>query len=321
MRISSLAAAAIGLFLPSGGCTQILYDVESQPVVIWSEGTRMAGTVWRPEEPGDAPLPAILLVHGWGGLREHLDATYAPKFADAGFIVLSFDYRGWGGSDGKLVTVEPLPESSREGGAEVTVPARVIREVVDPFDQIEDVRNALAWLLAEPGVDPERIGIWGTSYGGGHVIVMGATDPRIRAIVAQVGSQGGEESAELSAHAAQRAAQKARGEIDPIPQGIDSAPGLAGTPDYAKMVRYRPITYASRVRAPTLFIDAEDEELFDRRKNGLAVHEIVKANTTSRYAVVSGTHYDVYTRHYIDASDQALAWFDEHLKPDEKGSP
>ncbi|MBW2396289.1 MAG: alpha/beta fold hydrolase [Deltaproteobacteria bacterium] len=302
------------LMLPSAGCAQLLYDVESKPVVIWSEGTRMAGTLWRPEKAGDEPLPGLLLIHGWGGLRDHLDATYAPKFADAGFAVLTFDYRGWGDSDGKLVAEEPLPENSRVPGSNVTVAARVIREVVDPYDQIEDVRSAFAWLLAEHGVDKERIGIWGTSYGGGHVVMLGASEPRVKAIVAQVGSQGGEESEEFRAHAHRRAAEKARGEIDPIPQGIDAVPGLSGTPDVAKMVRYRPILFADRVNVPTLFIDMEDEELFDRTKNGLAAHEIVKANTASRYVTHPGQHYDVYTRHYIAASDEALAWFVQHLK-------
>ena len=321
MRFALFALAAAVVLSPSAGCAELLYDVESHPVVIWSEGTRMGGTLWRPEARGEEPLPAILLVHGWGGVREHLDATYAPKFADAGFVVLSFDYRGWGDSDGKLVTAEPLPEASREPGSQVTVKAKVIREVVDPFDQIEDVRNALAWLLGEPGVDTERVGIWGTSYGGGHVVVMGATDPRIRAIVSQVGSQGGEASAELGAHAAMRAAQKARGEIDPIPQGIDGVEGLRGTPDVAKMARYRPITFAPRISAPTLFIDMEDEELFDRSQNGLAAHEIVKARAPSEYVLYPGKHYDVYTTNYIAASDTALAWFVKHLTPAGTAAP
>lgn len=324
--LRSLAVSLVGpllvlLVAPSSGCAQLLYDVESKPATIWSEGTRMAGTLWRPEAAGTEPLPGILLIHGWGGLREHLDMTYAPKFADAGFVVLTFDYRGWGDSDGKLVAAEPLPESSREVGSEVTVPARVIREVVDPYDQIEDVRNAFAWLLAEPGVAADRIGIWGTSYGGGHVVVLGATEPRVKAIVAQVGSQGGEENAEFRAYAEKRAAEKARGDSDPIPQGVDTAPGLNGTPDVAKMVRYRPITFADRLTVPTLFIDMEDEELFDRKKNGLAAHEIVKASGESRYVTYPGKHYDVYTRRYIAASDEALEWFVQHLKRETKSAP
>ena len=94
----------------------------------------------------------------------------------------------------------------------------------------------LDFLVGEPGVDVNRIGIWGTSYSGGHVIYVGAHDSRVAAIVSQVGYQGIGWSAERLRFAQQRATDKARGEIDPIPQGIDVSPNLRGTPDLGKMV-------------------------------------------------------------------------------------
>ena len=210
--------------IPSSSCG-LVYGVKSEGVVIWSEGTRISGTLWKPKEVGaDERLPAILLTHGWGGVRSHLDRTYGPKFAGAGFVVLTFDYRGWGDSDGKLVMRESQPKPDDAG--EVTVRARVIREVVDPFDQVDDIRNALDFLVGDPNVDVHRIGIWGTSFAGGHAIWTGAHDSRIRVIVAQVGAQGSEQTAELLEHARGRATAKARGDIDPIPQGIDQVPGL-----------------------------------------------------------------------------------------------
>jgi dienelactone hydrolase len=301
------------LGLPSSGCA-LVYGVSSEPVVIWSEGTRLTGTLWKPKDvaPEDE-LPAILLTHGWGGVRSHLDSTYAPKFAGAGFVVLTFDYRGWGDSDGKLVMREPAPAPGADG--EVTVKAQMIREVVDPYDQLDDIRNALDFLVGDPQVDTARIGIWGTSFSGGHVIWMGARDPRIRVIVAQVGAQGSDRTPELIAHGQSRATAKARGDIDPIPQGIDQVEGLDGTPDWAKIARYRPIDSASAIRVPTLFIDAEDEELFDRMENGHAAYEIVAKNAPAEYAVFPGKHYDIYTVRYPAASDRALAWFQRHLQP------
>ncbi|MCP5065548.1 MAG: alpha/beta fold hydrolase [bacterium] len=305
-------AALIAIALPSSSCA-LIYGVSSEPVVVWSEGTRLAGTLWKPDDLAPSQrLPAILLAHGWGGVRSHLDSTYAPKFAGGGFVVLTIDYRGWGDSDGKLVMKEEQPKPNEKG--EVMVRAQVIREVVDPFDQLDDIRNALDFLVGDSNVDSSRIGIWGTSFAGGHVVWMGAHDSRIRAIVSQVGSQGAEQSAELIAHANRRAIAKSRGEIDPIPQGIDQVPGLDGTPDFAKIVRYRPIDHAERVRVPTLFIDAEDEELFDRMKNGHAAFEIISGNTTAEYETYPGSHYDIYTKRYLKASDRALAWFERHLK-------
>ena len=195
--------------------------VERRAIHIWSDGTRMAGDLWLPAGFGEGhDKPAILLTHGWGGTRDHLNNTYAPKFAEAGFVVLTFDYRGWADSHSRLVIIGEQPEPDVNG--EVTVRARAIREVVDPKDQLRDITSALDYLSGEPGIDPDRIGIWGTSYSGGHVIHVGARDDRVAAIVSQVGYQGvGGWSPEARRHARQRAIDKARGKIDPIPQGVD----------------------------------------------------------------------------------------------------
>lgn len=285
---------------------------DRKAVDIWSDGTRMSGDLWLPDGFGDGDdKPAILMTHGWGGERSHLNGSYAPKFARAGFVVLTFDYRGWADSDSRLVIVDDQPKSDAEGL--VTVRARAIREVVDPRDQIRDITSALDYLVGEPGVDPARIGVWGTSYSGGHVIFLGAHDERVAAIVSQVGYQGIGWSPERFRFARQRGVEKARGAIDPIPQGIDMLPNLRGTPDLAKMAGYRPIDVAVAVTAPTLIIDVDGEELFDHRKNGLAVYEIIKTNATAEYKTYSGKHYDIYSRHYEASSSLALDWFKQHL--------
>jgi dienelactone hydrolase len=286
-------------------------EPERRAVDIWSEGTRMSGDLWLPEGFGEgADKPAILLTHGWGGERAHLNQSYAPKFARAGFVVLTFDYRGWADSDSRLVIIGEQPAPDANG--EVTVRARAIREVVDPLDQIRDITSALDYLSGEPGVDTKRIGLWGTSYSGGHVITMGARDDRVAAIVSQVGYQG--VSASPRPHfARKRAVEKARGDIDPIPQGIDQLPNLRGTPDWAKMLGYRPIDWAGAITVPTLVIDVDGEELFDRAKNGLAVYDIIKANAVAEYKTYPGKHYAIYRRHYTAASSLALDWFKRHL--------
>ncbi len=288
---------------------------ERKAIDIWSDGTRMAGDLWLPEGFGDgAEKPAILMTHGWGGERSHLNNSYAPKFARAGFVVLTFDYRGWADSDSRLVIIEDQPKPDADGV--VTVRARAIREVVDPRDQIRDITSALEYLIGEPGVDGARIGIWGTSYSGGHVIYLGARDDRVAAIVSQVGYQGVGWSAERFRFARQRGVDKARGVIDPIPQGIDQVPNLRGTPDLAKMAGYRPIESAAAIKVPTLVIDVKEEELFDRRKNGLAVYEIINGNAVAEYKTYSGKHYDIYSRHYDASSSLALDWFKQHLMPE-----
>ena len=298
-------AALMGLATADG--------VERWPIHIWSDGTRMAGDLWLPAGFGDgSDKPAILLTHGWGGTRDHLNRAYAPKFAAAGFVVLTFDYRGWADSHSRLVIIGEQTEPNANG--EVTVRVRAIREVVDPHDQIRDITSALDYLSGEPGVDHDRIGIWGTSYSGGHVIHVGARDDRVAAIVSQVGYQGvGGWSPEVKRLARLRAIDKARGKIDPIPQGVDQIPNLNGTPDLAKMLDHRPIEWAGDVKVPTLVIDVTEEELFDHKANGLAVYDVIRQNAEAEYTTYPGKHYSIYGRHLAAASSAALEWFQKYL--------
>lgn len=284
-------------------------DVQHQAVLIWSEGSRMAADLYSPVAPG--PHPAVLLCHGWGGEKAHL-ARYARKFSASGYTTLAFDYRGWGASDGRLVAAPGSPMLTQAGV--VTLSAHVIRQVVDPQDQTADVRAALAFLRAQPGVDKGRVALWGTSYGGGHVITVAAASPQVKAVVAQIGGFGPPDAPWWTELALRRSEDKACGRLDPaVPQGIDSAPGLKGTPDVARMLGHDPRQHAANVRVPTLIIDAEFEELIDRQQHGVLVHQILQRNVPTRYETFPCTHYGVYDAHFDAGSDLALEWFHTHL--------
>ncbi len=178
VRPALLPLLSFLLVLPSAATAQrrpALPDgVSHSAVDIWSEGTRMAGDLYRPAGANDEPLPAIIMSHGWGGTKAGL-ARNAIRFAADGFVVLAFDYRGWGESDGKLVVIGEMPERGVNG--EVQVLAREIRRVVDPIDQTLDIRRAFDFLEGEPGVDVDRIGYWGSSYSGAHAIWAAANEP------------------------------------------------------------------------------------------------------------------------------------------------
>jgi len=294
-------------------------NVRTRHVDLWSDGTRISGDLFHPADwSQDQKRPAIVMSHGWGGTRAHLNAAYAPFFAAAGFMVLTIDYRGWGDSDSKLVIVGKQPAPSEKG--EVTVTAHAVREVVDPFDQTEDIRNAITFIQGEPGVDAGRIGLWGSSYSGGHVIWVAAHDPRVKATVSQVGSMDSvafiRESGFLPGgleEAHRQAVARARGEA-PAYATSEPAPGLQGTPDYTRIAHYSPRDVAHRVQAAALIIDAENEELFDIRDNGRAVYAILKNRVPAKYHVVKGaTHYDVYRDGREEALELAIDWFEEHL--------
>jgi dienelactone hydrolase len=288
------------------------YEIEQTSVTVWSEGSRLAATILRPKDVA-GPLPGIVLAHGWGGLKEHLVERYGTTFAAEGYVVLAFDYRGWGQSDGRIIASADTPMLTEAG--EQTQKVRVLREVVDPVDQVADIRNCLAWLIAEPGVDPERVGLWGSSYGGGHVTCVTGMDSRVKATVAQIGGFGHPREDWYRDLAYQRMSDKARGVLDPpVPQGVDSSPGLRGTPDVARQFGHAPLEYAKAIRVPIAFIDAEFEEYNEPALQGGAAYEIVKANgvpTTRRTFPCS--HYKVYDEHLVEARAMALDWFKQYL--------
>ena len=154
-----------------------LAQLSERRVDIYSEGVRVAGSVLYPQALEGKKLPAIILSHGWGGTAALL-RPQAERFAQAGYFVLAFDYRGWGESDARWVRDE-----AAASGASAR---RELREVVDPLDQAADIFNAVHWVMGEPMVDVNRVGLWGTSFSGGLVAYVAARDPRIKAIVSQV---------------------------------------------------------------------------------------------------------------------------------------
>ncbi|HEX4209705.1 MAG TPA: alpha/beta fold hydrolase [Candidatus Binataceae bacterium] len=132
-------------------------------VNFFSEGTKMEGDLFLPADlKSGAQRPAVVLCHGFTGVRSMILGDYAKVFADAGFIALTFDYRGYGGSEGT-------------------------RRRLIPLEQIDDIRNAISFVETLPEVDPARIGLWGTSFGGANAPYAAALDARIRAVVGQVG--------------------------------------------------------------------------------------------------------------------------------------
>ena len=114
--------------------------------------------------PGAAagPVAGVVMAHGFSAVKEMRLDRFAEAFCQAGLAVLVYDHRNFGASDG------------------------VPRQEVNPWAQARDYRYALSWLADRPEVDPDRLGVWGSSYSGGEVIVVGACDRRVKAVVANV---------------------------------------------------------------------------------------------------------------------------------------
>jgi len=294
--------------------------VLQRDITLWSDGTRLSGLLLYPKNRKEGEkLPAIVLCNGGGGTKAFLMRSgIAPRFAAAGYVVINYDYRGWGDSDSRLVVRGEMPKSDANGV--VTVKAQAIREVVDPVGQQEDIDAAVSYIHREPMVDPARIGIWGTSFGGGHVIYRAAHDRRIACVVAQVGAMPDDWTTRYPAglkNIYQQKSDRARGRVDPVPQGGGSPGELKGTPHPERIALFNPGQYADRVKVPTLLVDAELEHYFKIQENSGRVHEILKKNgVPTEYHVLEGKkHYDVYSGPLLDeVMKLEIAWFDKYLK-------
>ena len=124
-------------------------------------GVTLRGWLYRPDEAA-GPAPALVMAHGFSATRHMGLAAFAEVFRAAGIAVLVYDHRCLGDSAG-----EP-------------------RQEINPWAQSRDYRYALTWLAQQPGIDPGRLGIWGSSFSGGEVLVVGAVDPRVKVVIANV---------------------------------------------------------------------------------------------------------------------------------------
>ena len=132
-------------------------------VEFYSEGFKLCGDVYVPDDlaPGEKRA-AVLLCHGYTGVKDLYLPDNARVLNSAGYVAMAFDYKGWGDSEGT-------------------------RSRLAPYSRVIDVQAAMTFLGLQPEVDAQRIGIYGTSYGGATVSWVGAVDQRAKCIVSVVG--------------------------------------------------------------------------------------------------------------------------------------
>ena len=135
----------------------------SEHVDFYSEGIRLSGDLFVPDDltAGDQRA-GIVLCHGYTGVRNLYLPDIARELNRFGYVVLTFDYKGWGDSDGPKTRLSP-------------------------YGRVIDSQAAITFLGAQPMVDDNRIGIYGTSYGGATVVWTAAVDTRVKAVVSVVG--------------------------------------------------------------------------------------------------------------------------------------
>jgi cephalosporin-C deacetylase-like acetyl esterase len=135
-------------------------DTTFELVEFESEGATLRGRLYLPKS-GVSPHPAVAMAHGLSATITMAIDAYAEVFADHGIAALVYDHCGLGRSDG-----EP-------------------RQQMNLWMQARGYRDAITYLDTHDEIDPSRIGIWGDSGSGREVIVVGAIDSRVAAVVTQ----------------------------------------------------------------------------------------------------------------------------------------
>ncbi|MEA2626674.1 MAG: hypothetical protein QOD06_2719 [Candidatus Binatota bacterium] len=288
--------------------------MDTRTVHFYSEGSKLEGEIFSTGGPGRRP--GIVLAHGFTGLRSLILPDYAKVFAEAGFVALAFDYRGFGGSEGP-------------------------KWRIDPLEQIDDIRNAITFLAEQPEVDAARIGVWGTSYGGGHAPYVAAIDPRVKAAVGQVGFGDGEKflmevrpperQAELRRTIAEDRRQRVLTGKGTTANAIDMlggaqtreflGPAFETMPELRcqiswetaeKTLEYKPVQVVHRI-APRalLLIGAEHDDLC---KISQYAELCDRAGEPKKLVRLPITHYEVYAGKWLEESARlATDWFRRHL--------
>lgn len=285
------------------------------------DGVQLGGWLYRPNVPH--PAPAITMAHGFAATCAHGLDAFARVFAEAGFVVLMHDHRGFGSSEG-----EP-------------------RHDIDPWKQIADWRYAISFLDAHPAVDRNRIGLWGSSFAGGHALVLGATDRRLKAVVSQVPTISGYEQSrrriapeivrsledkyldddrrrfvggepatqlvvtgDMRSPAVYRTADAHAFYVDSLPTGATWSNTVTVRSSRAARM-YGPGQWVSRVSpTPLLMVIALDDTV-TLTDTGLAAYE--QALQPKSLAMIDGGHFDPYNLRFPHASSAALEWFRLHL--------
>ena len=288
-----------------------------------AEGVTLRGWFYDADGRSGA-APTIVMAHGFSAVKEMFLDEFAEMFAAAGLNALVFDNRNFGASDG-----EPRCE-------------------IDPVQQVRDYRHAITYATTLDEVDPTRIGAWGSSYSGGHVLVLGAIDRRVKAVVAQVPLVSGSANIAELVRADFRAgfrqmfdddrAARFRGDppaMVPVVAEDPLAPSALPTPDswtwftetgktrapswknevtlrtVEMLGEYEPAAYIARISpTPLLMVVAREDHLTPAH---LAIDAYERAREPKRLVILPSGHFDAYVDGFDEASAAARDWFVEHL--------
>jgi fermentation-respiration switch protein FrsA (DUF1100 family) len=290
-----------------------------KPVVFYSESVRLVGDVYYPDdlEPGDRRA-GIVLGHGYTGVKDLYLPDNARILNRAGYVVMTFDYKGWGESAGP-------------------------RSRLAPYSRVADVQAALTFLGTLAEVDAERLGLYGTSYGGATVVWVAAIDPRVKCVVSVVGIGNGgrwmrgvrrpDEWHDLVERSARdRVKRTLEGESELVnreeillPDRQSAELAAAARRNNPAAVNRIPLEYVDDTMGfnpewvvdriaprPVLFITTDNDRLVPPEESEALY---LRAREPKKLVVLKGYgHYEVYAEPaFAEVMAPTLAWFGQHL--------
>lgn len=287
------------------------------------DGDIIRGTLYLPSNHTTNELPGVVLAHGWAMTAGGDLEDYAQTIAQHNIICLTIDFRNLGASTGQP------------------------RQHLDPNQQIEDLRSAIDYLQQRPEVDSERIGLWGSSYAGGHVISVSGIDPRVKVAVSQVPTISGykakqeiltkDELLERAQRFTQARLSREHGIDTEIIKTVSNEGQPCAYSDFAsysymsKQAKrcpnwqnfttvasldlaqtYEPGSYVYRIEDTAfMMIIASDDKTTPTNLQQEAFENIPSAN--KELVTVPGGHYSVYEDFFDETNQKAAEWFIKHL--------
>lgn len=293
--------------------------MRQEEVAYYSEGDRIAATLKWPDGSGQGRRPAIVQGPGWMGLRgAKLYDRYHRALTEAGYAVLAIDYRGFGDSGGE-------------------------RGWLVPQRQVEDLRNAVTYLMSRDEIDPERIGVFGSGgTGGGNAVMLAGTDPRVKAAVCQVGIADGEDwlhrmrreyewvefKERLAADRRQRVLTGQSALVNPreeimiatperrettVKKDVDSkVPDLVPLFCAERIMEYKPIDVVNRITPRGVLFIAVEPDAVTPEDHSYRMYE--RAGPPKKLIIQRGTtHYKAYDQYGEVVTPQIVDWYNRHL--------
>lgn len=290
-----------------------------------ADGDVLRGWLYTPAD-ASGEVPTVVMAHGFSAVKEMYLDEFAEVFAEAGLGAVVFDNRNFGDSEGQP------------------------RNEIDPYQQVRDYRHAITYAETRPEVDADRIGVWGTSYSGGHALTVGAWDNRVACVVSQVPLTDGLYNlrrlvrAYLVENLRERINEDRRARFrgeEPVymPVVSEDLSGDAALPTrdahewYTETARERAPNWENRVTLKTLemyseyapvdhvaeisptplrMIVAEDDNLAVK---DAAFETYETAREPKSLVTLEGGHWVPYDDAFDEASRAAREWFVDHLQP------